>query len=147
MGIEQLEPFIGEWELEAVFPNGGPTGGGATCSFEWLLGGKFVAQRTTVPHPKGPDGFMVISANADGGSFTQHYFDERGVVRVYAMTFEDGAWELLRVTPDFTPLDFSQRYTGRFSDDGRRIEGKWESSDDAGETWALDFQLNYAKPA
>jgi hypothetical protein len=147
MGIEQLEPFIGEWRLEAVFPHGRPAGDGATCSFEWLLGGTFVAQRTAVPHTQVPDGFMVISANHEGSGFTQHYFDERGVVRVYAMTFEDGAWELLRATPDFTPLDFSQRYTGAFSADGTRIEGKWESSNDGGATWKLDFQLNYAKVA
>lgn len=148
MGIERLEPFIGEWDLEAVFPDGGPSGGGATCSFEWLLSGQFVAQRTTVPHPSGPDGFMVISAKPDEpNGFVQHYFDERGVVRVYEMTFEERAWELLRVTPDFTPLAFSQRYTGTFSEDLSRIDGRWDSSADLGRTWELDFQLNYTRRA
>jgi hypothetical protein len=145
MGIEQLEPFIGEWDLEAVFPNG-PSGGGATSSFEWLLGGRFVVQRAMVPHPSGPDGFMVISPRpGEPNGFTQHYFDERGVVRVYEMSFEDRAWELLRVTPDFTPLDFSQRYTGTFSDDFSGIAGRWEKSDDLGKTWELDFELNYLR--
>ena len=56
---------------------------------------------------------MVCVVGPDGqGSFTQHYFDSRGVARVYEMKFEAGRWELLRVNPDFTPLDFSQRYVG-----------------------------------
>jgi hypothetical protein len=142
MGIEQLDPFIGEWTLTAVFP-GGPTGE-ASAVFEWILDGQFLVERSEVPHPAAPDGLKVVGLNA-GGGYTQHYFDSRGVVRVYAMKFDGENWELLRVTPDFTPLDFSQRYTGRFSDDGQRIEGRWETSDDRGENWTLDFELNYAR--
>ena len=44
-------------------------------------------------------------------------------VRLYAMTFRDGIWTLVRSSPDFTPLDFSQRFTGRFSADGNTISG------------------------
>ena len=39
---------------------------------------------------------------------------------------------------DFTPLEFSQRFTGTFSADGRRIDGRWESAQD-GSDWELDF--------
>jgi hypothetical protein len=56
------------------------------------------------------------------------------------MTFDDGVWSLLRTSADFTPLSFSQRYTGRFSDDGGTIEGRWEKSDDGG-NGELDFEL------
>ena len=51
------------------------------------------------------------------------------------------------MTPDFTPLDFSQHYVGRFTDDGNRIEGQWETSNDSGQSWKLDFHLNYTKVA
>jgi hypothetical protein len=53
-------------------------------------------------------------------------------------------WTLLRDTPDFTPLAFAQRFTGTFSADGRRINGRWETSQD-GSAWALDFHLSYTK--
>jgi hypothetical protein len=56
----------------------------------------------------------------------------------------DAAWTLARETPDFTPLDFAQRYTGTFSEDGRSIAGRWEISTD-GSTWELDFALDYIK--
>ena len=76
----------------------------------------------------------------------EHYFDDRGVVRVYAMTFVDNTWVLLRTTPDFSPLDFSQRYVATLSDDGNTFTGTWETSQD-GETWERDFDLTYSRVA
>ena len=85
-------------------------------------------------------------APADGGGYTQHYFDSRGVVRLYAMEFAGGIWKLERTEPDFSPLDFQQRYIGAFSDDGDRIDGRWEIKE-PGADWRLDFELNYARIA
>ena len=41
------------------------------------------------------------------------------------MTFREGTWTLQRDTPDFTSLDFGQRFIGTFGDDGVRIDGRW----------------------
>ena len=117
----------------------------ASCVFEWVLDGAFLLQRTTVDYQPAPDSHSLISANPDGGGFTQHYFDSRGVVRVYRMTLRDGVWQLVRDRPDFTPLAFHQRYTGRFGDDGRTIDGRWEASEDDGATWETDFELTFRK--
>ena len=111
--------------------------------FTWYSG---MQQRSEVDHPAAPDGICIIGPT-DAGGFTQHYFDSRGIARVYEMSFADGVWELLRVKPDFTPLSFSQRYVGRFSEDGNRIAGQWESSHDRGTNWELDFHLNYWRVA
>ena len=40
-------------------------------------------------------------------------------------------------------IDWAQRYTGRFSDDGSAIEGAWERAEPDGETWEHDFALTY----
>jgi hypothetical protein len=32
----------------------------------------------------------MVSADSETGAYTQHYYDSRGVVRLYAMTFADG---------------------------------------------------------
>src|SRR5690348_16055459 len=79
-----------------------------------------------------------------GGAYTQHYFDSRGVVRLYAMTLAGGVWTLTRESPDFTPLDFRQRFTGTFSADGNTIDGAWESGRDGG-GWEHDFALTYRR--
>ena len=68
--------------------------------------------------PEAPDGLAIIGFDEGRGTFLQHYFDSRGIARVYAMSLEDGVWTLWRDAPDFLTLEFAQRYTGTFSDDG-----------------------------
>jgi len=41
-------------------------------------------------------------------------------------------------------LDFSQRYTGTFTDNGNTIRGAWETSDD-GVNWSKDFDLTHVR--
>ena len=60
------------------------------------------------------------------------------------MTLSNRTWKVLRVKPDFTPLDFSQRFRGKFSGDGKTIKGVWETSSD-GKRWKRDFDLTYTK--
>jgi hypothetical protein len=60
------------------------------------------------------------------------------------MTFSGGVWTLVRTAPDFTPLAFSQRFTGTFADDGGTILGRWETSPD-GSHWEHDFDLTYTR--
>ena len=62
------------------------------------------------------------------------------------MGFDGATWTLSRTEPDFSPLDFHQRWSGKFSDDGKTIEGRWESSRD-GVTWEPDFDHRYEKVA
>ena len=132
--------------MSAEFPGGaGPGDAAATTTFEWLLDGAFVVQRSTVDHPMAPDGYMVIQADGErDGHFVQHYFDSRGVVRIYAMTFDGHTLTVTRTEADFTPLEFAQRYVGTLSADGRTIDGRWESSPD-GQDWQLDFTLRYTR--
>ena len=83
---------------------------------------------------------------SDTGRYLQHYFDSRGVARVYEMSFGERTWKLWRTSEDFSPLDFSQRFAGTFSDDGDTISGRWETSPD-GASWSEDFALIYTKVA
>jgi hypothetical protein len=145
--LAALEPFVGQWSMAAAFkgmPAADPDAGGRV-SFEWLPGGRFLIQRWEVPVPEAPDGIALIGADpGTEGNYLQHYFDTRGVARVYKMSFENGVWKLWRDEPDFSPLDPSQRFTGRFSEDGRTIAGAWEICHD-GETWEHDFDLTYTR--
>jgi hypothetical protein len=147
--IERLEPFIGQWSMEAVFPSTSPAAGihaegVARTVFEYLAGRKFVIQRWEVPHPDAPDGIAIVGWDNSRDSLVEHYFDSRGVARLYEMSFNDGLWRLSRTAADFSPLDFAQRYTGTISEDGSTIRGRWEISTD-GLQWEHDFELNYSK--
>jgi hypothetical protein len=143
--VRELEPFVGRWEVEAEVPQLQPGALRGRTSFEWLFGHRFLVQRAGVEHPSAPDSHMVIAPDARRpGEYLQHYFDERGVVRLYAMTFDGRTWTLRRVEPDFSAFDFAQRFTGTFRDGGDTIAGRWERSAD-GEAWELDFRLTYRR--
>lgn len=107
-----------------------------------MTGERFLIERWEVPVPEAPDGLAIIGFDAGRGTHLQHYFDSRGAARVYAMSIEHGVWTLWRDTPDFSPLDFTQRFTGTFSEDGASIIGRWEIAED-GVTWEHDFELTY----
>jgi hypothetical protein len=139
----RLERFIGEWTMQVRFP-GAPSVEGGQVVFEWMTGERFLIQRWEVPVPEAPDGLAIIGFDAGRGTFLQHYFDSRGIARVYTMSLEDGVWTLWRDTADFSPLDFAQRYTGSFSDDGTKFVGRWEIAHD-GYTWEHDFDLTYVR--
>jgi hypothetical protein len=89
--LEPLELFVGEWSLIAAFRDIPPADAGARVTFEWLPGKTFLIERWEVPVPEAPDGIAIIGADPKSeGNYLQHYFDSRGVARVYKMSFEDG---------------------------------------------------------
>lgn len=155
--LARLDVFIGDWLMEARFPGpqpppsgaaGTPGAGGsgalARCRFEWALGGRFLLQHTEIPVPEVPDSLAIVGTDLRTGGYTQHYYDSRGVVRLYAMGLADGVWTLTRESPDFSPLDFRQRFTATISDDESTITGAWEKCPDGGE-WEHDFALTYRR--
>jgi hypothetical protein len=143
--LEALAPLVGEWRMAVAFEGTPPTDAGTGVRFEWLPGKQFLIQRWQIPVPDAPDGIAVIGADpARSGGYLQHYFDARGVARVYKMDFGDGVWTLRREEPDVSPLDFAQRFTGTFSEDGTTIAGRWEICHD-GTTWEHDFDLTYTR--
>jgi hypothetical protein len=140
-----LKPFVGEWMMVPTFKDMPPVDLGASVTFEWLPGERFLIQRWEVPLPEAPDGIAIIGPDpTHEGGYLQHYFDTRGVARVYKMSFDNGVWKLWRDEADFSPLDFSQRYTGTMSDDGKTITGAWEICHDD-TSWEHDFDLSYTK--
>jgi hypothetical protein len=143
--LDALDVFVGEWTMEAHFDDLPPAEGDARVVFEWLPGEQFLVERWSVPVPEAPDGIAIIGADpSHEGQCLQHYFDSRGVARLYRLTVDDNVWTLWREEADFSPLDFRQRYTGEISDDGRSITGAWEICHD-GTTWQRDFDLSYRK--
>jgi hypothetical protein len=136
--MSALDALVGDWTMEATPPGGPPWPGQAEVSFEWLADA-YLIQRWTIEMPEAPDGIAILGPDQSGERLVQHYFDSRGIARIYDMSLEDGVWKLWRDGDDF-----SQRFTGTFSEDGRRIEGRWEIARD-GKTWETDFDLTYIK--
>ena len=139
--LDELDIFVGEWIMITSLAPDPADAPRARTSFEWLTGKRFLVQRWEVEHPDAPDGIAIIGLDATGAGYLQHYFDSRGVARVYEMTFADNVWTLERHA---AAPDFSQRFTGTFDDDRNTIVGRWDSSSD-GLNWKPDFDLTYTR--
>jgi hypothetical protein len=139
--LEPLGVFVGEWSMVTSFAPTPADAPRARTTFEWLPGHRFLIQRWEVEHPDAPDGIAIIGLDPDKPTLLQHYFDSRGVARVYEMTFADGVWKLQRLA---TVPDFSQRFTGTFDNERTTIVGRWDSSSD-GSNWSPDFDVTYTR--
>jgi hypothetical protein len=139
--LDALVPFVGEWRMTSGPVSDPADAPRALTTFEWLRGRRFLVQRWEVDHPEAPDGIAIIGVGDAKAAYRQHYFDSRGVARVYDMTFAGRVWTLQRHA---AAPDFSQRFTGTFSADAGTITGRWQRSGD-GIGWAHDFELTYTR--
>ncbi len=130
--------------MAGVFPNAPATGAGGRTVFEWMPGEQFMIQRWEVRHPAAPDGVAIIGFDEARETYLQHYFDSARRRTGVRDELRFRRLEALPSSPDFSPLHFSQRFTGAFSDN--TIDGRWEASRD-GTSWEHDFDLTYTKVA
>ncbi len=141
MAESPLARLIGTWEFEAIV--GGRSMGGGRATFEWIEDGAFVLQHADAkwsdeswvansPMPVR----AVIGLDDTTLEVVMLYADARGVFRIYRGTLTDESWRLERAAPDF-----HQRFIGDV--EKNRISGRWEASEDQGETWRKDFDLTF----
>ena len=143
--LDELEPFIGEWSVEGrhvALPNV-PIRGRSV--FEWWGDRAFLILRSTLDHPDFPDSIAVMGATGAGGGLAQHYFDTRGVHRLFDMTFASGVWTLTRTAVSAT--DFDQRMTAKFSADGSTITADIERTDPGAHEMKHDMATTYTRVA
>jgi hypothetical protein len=133
--------LIGRWETEGSHPMLPGEAIRGTSTFKWLDGQRFVIWRSHYDHSQIPDAITIIGIT--DGRLSMHYFDQRGVYRVYYASLDQAEWRYWREAP---APDFSQRFTGTFSDDGNTITGRGQLSQD-GSTWEDDLALDYQRVA
>ena len=135
--MERLDVLTGSWQTtltNAWFIDPPEQEHPGTATIEWL-GDAFVVVRWLMD---GGDQMIVLGRSDAQDAYTALYHDERGVSRVFAMTFDDTHWTLSREDPDM-----HQRFIADVSPD--RIDGRWEASEDQGATWRKDFDLIFTR--
>jgi hypothetical protein len=146
--MKELEPLIGEWHGEGEIPTDPPMKISAEVRIERL--GEFIVMRSVGEPAEVPDSISIIGGAPEGEPQPMHYFDSRGVKRLYMTALEGSTWRIWR-TPgeDWNGPHgpgFNQRFIGEISADGKKIEGRWERGmGDAGDEWELDFPINHAR--
>jgi len=132
--LAELDALVGDWSMTmsgAWFLDSLETEVHGTATFEWL-GESFVAMHSELG---GDPAWEFVFGHSDANdAYTALYHDDRGVSRVFAMTFTSTAWTLVRDDPDFHQRFVSERH-------GNRIVGHWDASEDQGRAWRKDFDL------
>ncbi len=146
--MTEFEPLIGEWHGEGEIPIEPPMKISAEAKIARL--GAFLVFTSKAEPADVPDGISIIGGAPDGEPQPMHYFDSRGVKRLYLTTLEGSTWTIwLAPGGDWNGPDgpgFNQRFIGELSADGDAIEGRWERGmGDAGDRWELDFPLTYVR--
>jgi hypothetical protein len=134
--LEPLDALVGAWRIEAAHPAVPSTVHG-TAEFEWLEGERFLLQRSRMDHREFPDSLIVFGPDEDG--LSMHYFDSRGVHRIYGVSLSDGVWRMWRHSPGF-----SQKFNASISEDGNTIVGRWRLSRDDS-TWDDDLAVTFRR--
>ena len=149
--LEPLGRLVGAWTVEMTHPSLPGVVVNGTAEIEWLEGERFLIHRARTDHKDFPDSISIIgdmdqdrvedAAAATEARLRMHYFDSRGVFRVYDASFDDRTWRLQRDAPGL-----AQRFTGTFADDGKTIAGRWQMCTD-GARWNDDLQITYHRAA
>ena len=152
--LEHLSRLVGTWTTEATHPASPGLIVAGTAVIEWLEGERFLIHRARSDHAAFPNSLSIIGTTdmdrvedlptndvlaATKSRLSMHYFDSRGVFRVYDAGVDHQAWRLWRDAPGF-----SQRFTGVFADRGDTIAGRWQlRTDDT--NWNDDLQITYRR--
>lgn len=129
-----LERLLGTWDFtmrHAALPE--PVSG--RQRYERVLDGAFVMLHWTYEHPDFPDAVAVLDQRS------LHYFDVRGVIRVFDLAFDDSGWSMIRRDEDYW-----QRSSARFVG-ADATEGTGENSHDSGDTWEHDYSISCVRVA
>lgn len=141
--MQRLDVLTGSWNTtlhNAWFLESTDLEVPGAATVEWL-GDAFVVFRWTMHGDVGAatsEMVLVLGRSDARDAYTALYHDERGVCRVFAMTFDGSHWVLSREDPDMF-----QRFVADVHSD--RIVGRWEASDDRGATWRKDFDLDFER--
>jgi hypothetical protein len=146
--MNDFEPLIGEWHGDGAVPIDPPMKISGEMKIERL--GKFIVFSSTGEPAEVPDTISIIGGAPDGEPQPMHYFDSRGVKRLYLTAVEGSTWKIWWAPgEDWNGPHgpgFNQRFIGAISADGKTIDGRWERGmGAAGDQWEIDFPIRYVR--
>ena len=143
-----FEPLIGAWRVEGEIPIEPPIKVAGEVTIRRL--GELIVVDSMAEPAEVPDSLSIVGGGPDGEPQPMHYFDARGVKRLYLTTVEGSTWKTWRAPgEDWNGPQgpgFNQRFMGEISADGRTIEARWERGmGDAGDRWEIDLPIRYVR--
>jgi hypothetical protein len=144
--MKGFEPLVGDWRGAAELPTEPPMKVSIEAKIERL--GNLIVWSSVGKPADPPSSISSIGGAPDREPQPMHYFDSRGVKRLFMTTLEGSTWKIWRAPgenwkgPDGP--GFNQRFIGELSSDGKAIAGRWERGmGEGGDEWEVDFSIDY----
>ena len=131
--------LAGRWATEAIHPAVPDMVITGSSQVEWLEGERFLLYRTHYDHPDFPDAHSIIG---DTDGLRLHYFDARGVYRLFEVTVAADGWAIAMGLHGDQP--FAQRVTYVFERADQVMSGQGQLSYD-GVNWDDDLKIRYRR--
>jgi hypothetical protein len=138
--LADLQPLVGRWRMElhnASFLPDRDTRVSGSIEIDWTEDGSALRMRQGDSEQR-QAAVWIIGRDDSEPSYSVLYADNRGVSRIFEMSFEDGRWRMWRDTPAF-----SQRFDAQLDLDAGAIRGRWQKSEDQGANREQDFNVDY----
>jgi hypothetical protein len=140
--LADLEPLVGNWRMElygaAFLPDPAARVAGSV-NIDWVEGGAALVMRqgdSALP----PAAVWIIGRDDARDDYSVLYADDRGVSRIYGMSFRNAHWRMWRDAPEL-----SQRFYADVDLEREVISGRWEKSVDERASWEHDFNIDYVR--
>lgn len=137
--LSALEPLIGKWEytmFNCWFLESMDTEVKGFTTIEWLYDTFLIIQTTDADNK--PNDIWVIGYSDPQKKYQMFYHDQRGVSRIFNMTFDGKTIIFLREDEDFY-----QRITLEIEEE--KLYSIAEASEDKGKTWRKDLEMSFVK--
>jgi len=92
--METFQRLIGEWHGEGSVPGDPPLAVSAEVTIDRL--GEFLVMRTVGEPAEMPDTLSIIGGAPENAPQPMHYFDSRGVTRLFMTTLDGPRWTIWR---------------------------------------------------
>ncbi len=142
--LKEIDFLVGTWSIElsnaSFLPKPKQTIS-FTVTYRWIEDGTAIALWQGNKESDPPQSAnWIIGRDEANSDYTALYGDNRGVSRVYLMSFKSNVWKMWR-----NNTKFSQRFEGKVSKDKKTIKAHWEKSLDDGKSWEHDFNMIYRR--
>ena len=139
--MDVLKTLVGTWTVDAehrALPDEIVHG---RLQVELMEGERFLVGHIEFAHEAFPNAVWYIG---ETNGLRLHYFDVRGVARLYDVQVDGDAWSYASVAPDVFPMEFEQRFSGTLPDATDSMHGVFQMKE-PGKDWEDDLRVTYTR--
>jgi hypothetical protein len=140
---KQFDFWVGEWDLTWPGPSGGETGH-RTNSIQRILDGCIVQESFSGQNSMPLRGTSVLVFDTRANHWKQTWVDNQGAYLDFVGDFKDGQMILQREATGPGGKKMLQRMVWK-NIGAREFDWSWESSNDGGKTWQVQWPIHYKR--